>query len=197
MAAPSVTLSDRYPQAVQYAALAHAAQSRKGGTVPYIAHLLGVSSLVLEAGGDEDQAIAALLHDTVEDCGGMPRAAEVRATFGDVVVGIVLACSDSTDEEWKRATPWRVRKRMFLDRLATEDGDVLLVAIADKVHNARAIVTDLQAGGMHEMDKFNATTDDILWYYRENLRIATTRDVPAALLEPLRTAVAQLEEHLS
>lgn len=102
-------LTPRYVDAVGYATAIHATQVRKGTSVPYIAHLLAVSSLVLEAGGDEDEAIAGLLHDSVEDCGGLARAADVRARFGDRVADIVLGCSDSTDERWKSSVGYWTR----------------------------------------------------------------------------------------
>jgi (p)ppGpp synthase/HD superfamily hydrolase len=105
MTIPNVMLTKRYAEAVAYASIIHATDVRKGTEISYLCHLLGVSSLVIEAGGDEDQAIAGLLHDAVEDAGGMARAADIRARFGDRVTKIVIACSDSTDEEWKRVTP--------------------------------------------------------------------------------------------
>ena len=132
-------LTARYAHAVEYAGVIHATQTRNGTNIAYISHLLGVSSLVLEAGGNEDEAIAGLLHDAVEDCGGLPRLADVRARFGDRVADIVLACSDSTDEEWKKVTSYWERKCRYLDHLeATGDDRAVLVSIADKAHNARA-----------------------------------------------------------
>jgi (p)ppGpp synthase/HD superfamily hydrolase len=190
---PHVFLTQRYVQAVDYACAIHATQTRKGTDVAYIAHLLGVSSLVLEAGGTEDQAIAGLLHDAVEDCGGEPRLQDVRARFGNPVAEMVLACSDSTDEQWKQNTDYWERKRAYLDHLETGDSDALLVSIADKVHNARAIVTDLQQHGAGVLDKFNGTPTQILEYYTECLRIAIARELPAAVVKPLQTAVAQID----
>lgn len=190
-------MTDRFTTAVAYATAIHAPHVRKGTSVPYIAHLLGVASLVLEAGGSEDEAIAGLLHDAVEDCGGLPRLADVRARFGDVVADIVLACSDSTDEEWKRTVDYGVRKRAYLEHLAKADPAAVLVSTADKVHNARAIVTDLQRFGPGVLSKFNGSRDQILEYYHGVLRIAESKEMPPALLWPLRTAVAQLEEALA
>lgn len=187
-------LTRRYAEAVEYAAVLHATHTRKGTDIPYICHLLGVSSLVLEAGGSEDQAIAGLLHDAVEDAGGLPRLADIRARFGDEVAEIVLACSDSTDEEWKASTPYEERKRAYLDRLASEPPAAVLVSIADKVHNARAILTDLQAHGPAVMRKFNAGSEAILGYYSECLRIAEASAVPGALVLPLRTALSAMTE---
>ena len=192
MTIPRTALTERYVDAIRYAAAAHANQVRKGTDVPYIAHLLGVSSLVLEAGGDEDQAIAGLLHDTGEDCGGEPRLADVRARFGPDVEAIVRGCSDSLDEEWKRVTPWQVRKQLYLDRIAVESDRIVVVSVADKVHNGRAIVTDLQITGADVMAKFTEPTL-VVWYYREVLGIAVDREVPRELVDPLRTAVDQIE----
>lgn len=116
-----------------YASMLHQEQTRKGGRVPYVSHLLGVASLVIEEGGTETQAIAALLHDAVEDQGGQPRLDEIRERFGEDIAAIVDACSDS-DVEPK--PPWRPRKEAYIARLAGERPDALLVSVAYKVHNA-------------------------------------------------------------
>ena len=188
------TLTPRYAHAVEYASVIHATQTRKGTNIAYVSHLLGVSSLVLEAGGNEDEAIAGLLHDAVEDCGGLPRLADVRARFGDRVADIVLACSDSTDEVRKRVTGYWERKRRYLDHLeATEDDRAVLVSIADKVHNARSVVTDLHQQGTAVLEKFNGTPSEIVEYYTECLRIARMRGIPGAVVDPLETAVAEIE----
>lgn len=194
---PSTVLTDRYTAAVAYAAAVHAAQTRKGTRIPYITHLLGVSSLVLEAGGTEDEAIAGLLHDAVEDGGGLPRLEDIRARFGHRVAEIVLACSDSTDAEWKRTVGYWERKQAYLDHLeATDDERAVLVSMADKVHNARAIVTDLLEHGAGVLDKFNGQPGEILTYYVECLRIAEGKNVPASLLWPLYAAVAEIDRYV-
>ena len=192
MTIPNVVLTKRYAAAVAYASIIHAGDVRKGTEISYLCHLLGVSSLVIEAGGDEDQAIAGLLHDAVEDTGGMARAADIRARFGDRVTEIVIACSDSTDEEWKRVTPYGERKRLYLDRIKTEPMDYLLVTMADKVHNARAIVTDLHVHGAKGIGKFNGDANQVLDYYQECLAIAMERNVTPALLVPLELAVNEM-----
>jgi (p)ppGpp synthase/HD superfamily hydrolase len=189
-------LTTRYTDAVAYATAIHATQVRKGTSVPYIAHLLGVSSLVLEAGGGEDEAIAGLLHDCVEDCGGMAREADVRARFGDRVADIVLGCSDSTDERWKASVGYWTRKRSYLDHLAKADDATLLVSMADKVHNARAIATDLQRYGVDVLEKFNAPPRRIVAYYRGCAKIGKRRGVSMALLKPLRTALDTIEAYV-
>jgi (p)ppGpp synthase/HD superfamily hydrolase len=190
---PSVVLTDRYAAAVAYAAAIHATHVRKGTDITYLCHLLGVSALVLEAGGTEEEAIAGLLHDAVEDAGGLPRADDIRARFGDRVADIVLACSDSVDEEWKKRVDYWERKQAYLDHVdATTDRRAVLVSIADKVHNARSIVTDLERGGPKALAKFSGTPDEIERYYTELLRIAQAKDVPDTLVIPLRLAVQEI-----
>ena len=193
---PHTFLTERYAQAVAYASILHGAQVRKGTDIAYMSHLLGVSSLVIEAGGDEDLAIAALLHDAVEDAGGLPRLADVRSRFGDRVADIVLACSDSTDEEWKRSVSYEERKQKYLDHLAVAPADVVLVSTADKLHNARAIVTDLKRYGAEVLSKFNGRPDQVLWYYEQCLGIAVDRKVSDTLTLPLAAAVAVIGSYI-
>lgn len=185
-------VSDRYARAVAYAADVHAEQVRRGTEVPYLAHLVGVSSLVLEAGGDEDLAIAALLHDAAEDHGGEARLTDIAARFGDRVADIVRECSDSLLAEGQGKPDWEMRKHEHLARLASASDDTLVVWTADKVHNARALVTDAQVFGLGELAKFHAPADRILWYYRENLALVESRSVPARLRVPLRVAIDEL-----
>jgi (p)ppGpp synthase/HD superfamily hydrolase len=155
-------LTHRYQDALVYAARLHADQLRKGTSVPYLAHLLSVSALVLENGGDEDQAIAALLHDAVEDQGGLDTLQDIEQRFGKRVARIVAGCTDSYE------TPkpaWRSRKEAYIEHLSSTTGDDLLVALADKVHNARTIVSDLKANGEHTWNKFKGGKQGTLWYY--------------------------------
>jgi (p)ppGpp synthase/HD superfamily hydrolase len=194
---PLVVLSDRYADAVRYASKVHARQDRKGSGIPYAAHLLGVSSLVLEAGGDEDLAIAAVLHDAAEDHGGEARLSDIEERFGSRVAAVVRDCSDSLTPEGAPKSDWETRKREHLRRLQDVPDEVLVVWMADKVHNGRAIVTDLQADGTTAMSRFNAAPDRVLWYYGENLDLAQRRQVPDALLMPLITVVAQLRQLLA
>ena len=199
MSEPTTILTDRYADAVAYASVIHATQVRKGTNVSYLAHLLGVSGLVIEAGGTEDEAIAGLLHDAVEDCGGLPRLADVRARFGDTVADIVLACSDSTDEGWKERVGYWQRKQRYLDHLEAPDTDprAVLVSIADKVHNARATVTDLELSGVKVLDKFNAPERSmILRNYSELLRIGIAKGVPGSLTIPLSLAVDTIRQYI-
>ena len=194
---PHVVLTDRYAQAVAYASIIHATDTRKGTNISYLAHLLGVSSLVIEAGGNENEAIAGLLHDAVEDAGGIPRLEDIRARLGDRVAEIVLACSDSTDEEWKRTVGYWPRKQAYLDHLeSTADERTVLVSIADKTHNARAIVTDLERSSYSVLKKFNGTPAEVLKYYDECLRIGILKNVPDTLSIPLGLAVDTIREYV-
>jgi (p)ppGpp synthase/HD superfamily hydrolase len=181
-------LSARFTQAVDYAREAHASQTRKGTSIPYIAHLLGVASLVLDYGGEEDQAIAALLHDTIEDQ-GTHHEDLIRRQFGSRVADIVLACTDGTQEgKAAAATPearrvdWERRKRAYLAHLEHASADALLVSGCDKLHNARAIVSDLRNPGIGTsvFGRFTGGRDGTLWYYREISRIFTERNAPMA-----------------
>ncbi len=162
--------------------------------VPYLAHLLAVSSLVLDAGGDEDLAIAALLHDAAEDHGGQARLDDIAHRFGGRVARIVRECSDSLSPEGGQKVDWATRKRAHLSLLRTASDDTLVVWSADKVHDCRAIVTDLRVHGYDVLGKFHGTPSQILWYYRENLTLVTHRTVRDALVLPLRDAVEQLAD---
>jgi GTP pyrophosphokinase len=161
-------LTARFDEALTFAREKHGGQLRKGTNVPYVAHLLAVASLVLEDGGDEDEAVAALLHDVVEDCGGRPVLAEVQR-FGPRVAAIVDGCTDSYVEDHREKPPWQTRKEGYLARLGGQrDRSVLRVSAADKLHNARTLLSDLRAGRPHEdvWTRFNASPAQILWYYR-------------------------------
>src|SRR6516165_1117277 len=142
----ATVLTDRFDRALLYATHVHGAQVRTGTSTPYVAHLLAVAATVLEYGGDEDLAIAALLHDSVEDQGGKARLDDVRNRFGEGVARIVEACSDSLANTGKgeRKADWQKRKEAYLARLRTADEDILWVSLADKVHNARTILRDLR-----------------------------------------------------
>src|SRR6516225_1975373 len=137
MQTPVPLLNQRFNLAFELASGLHHTQTRKGTPVPYIGHLMAVCALVLEAGGDEDQAIAALLHDAVEDQGGLPTLETIRRLFGQRVADTVEACSDSTSSDPKDKLPWRQRKESYLQHLPTATPDVVLVSAADKLHNAR------------------------------------------------------------
>lgn len=155
-------LTDRFDDALAYASRIHRDQVRKGSGIPYVSHLLGVASLAIEAGADEDQAIAALLHDAVEDQGGAARLADIRARYGERVAEIVDHCTD-TDIEPK--PPWRARKEAYIDSLSHKPAASLLVSLADKTHNAGAILADLAVHGDSVWDRFTGGRDGSLWYY--------------------------------
>ncbi|MGB6522770.1 MAG: HD domain-containing protein [Candidatus Cybelea sp.] len=163
-------LSERFDDAVAYANRVHGNQRRKGSEVPYLSHLLAVASLVLEYGGDEDEAIAALLHDAPEDRGGSPVLERIRERFGDRVAGIVEGCSDSLVEDPRQKEPWQFRKERYHEHLReTGDSSVLLVSAADKLHNARATLSDVQRLGPSVWNRFSSTPEQALWNYRELL----------------------------
>ncbi|MCU1353700.1 MAG: rsh 2 [Acidimicrobiales bacterium] len=180
----------RYVDALGYAAMLHADQCRKGGTVPYATHLLAVSALVWEDGGREDQAIAALLHDAAEDQGGRPRLEEIRGRFGDAVADMVAACTDA----WEEPKPaWGPRKRAYVAQLADAPADALLVIAADKLHNATSMVQDHAEIGDAVWHRFAATPEEISWYYRA-VHTELARRIPAArAVRRLGTVVAELE----
>ena len=175
----ATVLTDRFDRALLYATHVHGGQVRKGTSTPYVAHLLAVAATVLEYGGDEDLAIAALLHDSVEDQGGKGRLDDVRNRFGEGVARIVEGCSDSLADTGKgeRKAHWQERKEAYLAHLRTADEDVLWVALADKVHNARSILRDLRKPDIGEKvwARFNVPTDDTLWYHEGLAKIFCER----------------------
>lgn len=186
-------LTRRFEQALVFATREHSGQSRKGTATPYIAHLLSVAGLVLEAGGDEDLAIAALLHDVVEDCGGAPMLKDVRRRFGKRVARVVEGCTD-TDAYPK--PPWRQRKEDYLKHLKAADADTRLVSVADKLHNVRSILTDYHEVGDAVWDRFQGKRDGTLWYYRALLK-EFSRKKPNRLVNEFQRAVRELESLVS
>lgn len=160
-------LSERFNDAFRYAHDLHATQTRKGTSSPYIGHLMGVASIVLDDGGNEDEAIGALLHDAAEDAGGRPRLEDIRTRFGDAVARIVEDCTDSWETP-KR--PWVERKHAYTAHARKLPPSSLRVAAADKVHNAYAILRDLRNEGEQVFDRFNATADDVMAYYEGLVR---------------------------
>lgn len=161
-------LSARFTNAITYAISLHEGQNRKNTDIPYISHLLAVTAIVLEEGGDEDLAIAAILHDAVEDQGGMLRLIEIRKKFGDRVASIVEGCSDSITLP---KPLWRTRKVNYLEHLQAANHDVLLVSLADKVHNSSTICKDLKKEGVAVWDRFNGGKEGTLWYYKQLVEI--------------------------
>ena len=175
--------------AITFALDIHAAQFRKGAETPYIGHLLGVASLVLEHGGDEEQAMAAVLHDAIEDCGAEQEAI-IADRFGARVAGIVRGC---TDADTFPKPPWQARKDAYIAHLEHADPDILIVSCADKLHNARAILTDLQTHGSSVFSRFSAGQEKTVWYYRALAEVFGRR-LPGALSRDLTSAVTQIEQ---
>jgi (p)ppGpp synthase/HD superfamily hydrolase len=198
---PALTaLTTRFSEAAEYARAAHDGQVRKGTRIPYISHPIAVSSLVLTYGGDEEQAIAGLLHDVLEDCGAHHEAV-IRERFGERVARIVLDCTDGTaeskaqaDTPAARAADWRRRKEAYLAALARKPQDTLLVSACDKLHNARCILDDLAdpATGLEVFRRFKAGREGTLWYYGELTRSFEASGSPVA--PALRMAVATMAQ---
>jgi (p)ppGpp synthase/HD superfamily hydrolase len=156
-------LSERFEQALSYAARLHREQIRKGSGVAYITHLLAVTSIALEHGASEDEAIAALLHDAIEDQGGAHTREEIRGLFGDTVCTIVQGC---TETELHPKPPWRERKEHYLERLSVAAPSIRLVSAADKLHNARSLVQDYRQQGEGLWQRFSGRKDGTLWFYQ-------------------------------
>jgi (p)ppGpp synthase/HD superfamily hydrolase len=193
-------LSERFTEAVEYVRVAHAAQFRKGSNIPYIYHLLGVASLVIEHGGSENQAIAGLLHDVIEDCGESHRAI-IRERFGDEVGRIVDDCTDGSAEDKAkpesieaRREDWTRRKLKYLAHLADAAKTTLLVSGCDKLHNARAVLIDLENPevGQAVFERFTAGREGTLRYYQSLSEIFSTRNTPMAA--QLESVVARMHE---
>jgi (p)ppGpp synthase/HD superfamily hydrolase len=184
-----VRLGPRFLKAFVFAAEKHKGQTRKASTIPYIAHLMGVTSLALEFGGDEDLAIAALLHDVVEDCGGAPVLKEVKHRFGARVAKIVDGCTDSDCDP---KPPWRERKETYIRHLKNADADTRLVSAADKLNNVRSILSDYREVGESIWARFNGGREGTLWYYRA-LVDEFKKNKPNRLIRELELAVLELE----
>lgn len=187
-------LTHRFDLALQLASGLHHNQRRKGTSVLYISHLMSVSALVLENGGDKDQAIAALLHDAVEDQGGKPTLDTIRQLFGDRVADIVRACSDCDATDLAQKLPSLERKRAYLRHLPTISNQALLVTLADKVHNARSILGDYLQIGDEVWSRFNVGKEEQLAYYGGLLEIFRQRETPAKLTDELGRVVAELRK---
>ena len=171
--AASPRLTPKFVEALGYAAEKHATQTRKAGEVPYLGHLLSVAGLVIEAYGTETQAIAALLHDAAEDQGGERALAEIDQKFGADVASIVAECSDTFDV---LKPPWRGRKERYIQHLREASDDAVLVSLADKLDNARAILRDLRAHGNEVWQRFSVQDPQLhLWYYRSLLEVYSQR----------------------
>ncbi len=187
-------LTRRFDLALQFASGLHHRQVRKGTQIPYVAHLLSVCALVLENGGNEDEAIAALLHDAVEDQGGPPTLAIIRRLFGDAVADIVHECSDSEAADATAKKPWAERKQAYVARLRTASRAALLVSAADKVHNLRDILAVSTHIGDRVWQRFNAGKAAQLAYYRDLVTAMQARPAaPAVLVSELERLLSTLE----
>jgi (p)ppGpp synthase/HD superfamily hydrolase len=193
---PTAVLGARFSEAVRWASMLHADQCRKGTSIAYISHLLGVVSLVLEDGGSEDDAIAAVLHDAVEDC-AVPEA-EIRARFGAHVARVVVACSDGTNGP-RDATDWEDRKRHYLQHLEHDElpEGMLRIAAADKLHNARSILTEFRNEGDEVWSKFNAPAEKQAWYYKELKRVLALRHGDSPVTRELGRVVDDLTAEIA
>ena len=179
--------------AMAYAAHVHHEQLRKGTETPYLAHLMAVASLVAEDGGGERELIAAFLHDTAEDHGGLARLRDLRRRFGPEVEAIVASLSDALGDEGERKPPWHPRKERYLEHLWSEPSEaVLRIANADKLHNSRSILRDLRAEGPSVWDRFTAPAQEQLWYYGELARLFAARRAASPLSRALEETVAAL-----
>jgi (p)ppGpp synthase/HD superfamily hydrolase len=183
-------------RALAFAIACHGGQVRKGTEVPYVSHLLQVAGLVLEHGGDTEQAVAALLHDAVEDCEEVDLET-VRAEFGDRVAGIVARCTDTFEGDTpEHKSPWKERKKRYLERLASAPDDSVLVSACDKLHNLGALVADVRASGIGYLDRFSAGAEEQLWYFGEILNAVGPR-LPEKLRARFEELVAEFERLVS
>ena len=193
MPSETMILTKRFEEALVFTSHEHRKQLRKGSNIPYVSHLLAVAGIVLEYGGSEDEAIAALLHDAVEDQGGTPMLDKIRGLFGTEVADIVEGCTDSFEEEWEYKSPWKQRKRDYIDHVRSASPSIRLVSAADKLHNARSILRDYRECGETLWHRFHAGRKDQLWYYRSLVQsFRVTQTVPG-LVDELDRTVTELE----
>ena len=191
-------LTSRFTLAIDYARQVHATY-RKGTSVPYMAHLMGVASLVMGETGHvsfpvtEEMVIGALLHDAVEDEGGLPRLRDIEANFGKEVATIVKGCTDSFEEDANKKQEWEQRKASYIERLKKEPQGVLLVSVADKLYNARAILQDYRDVAGEIWKRFKRGRSEQLWYFRELLTVYEGSG-SNRLVEELRRVVGELAE---
>lgn len=185
-----MAFSQRFEDALVLAHQLHAEQTRKGTTIPYIGHLLAVTSIVIENGGTEDEVIAALLHDAVEDAGGDPIRNVIRERFGDNVLEIVEGLTD-TDQTPK--PPWRARKEAYIAHLSGASSSVLLVSLADKIHNASSILRDLRNEGESVWSRFTGGKEGSPWYYRALVEAFRARGKFSELVNELDRVVSEIE----
>jgi (p)ppGpp synthase/HD superfamily hydrolase len=189
MQAAPAALSGRFDEALAYAAEVHRGQAKAGGA-PYVAHLLAVAAIVLQYDGDEDDAIAALLHDAVEDHGGLPRLEDIRARFGEAVAAVVLGCTDDLSEP---KAPWRTRKEAYLAHLAQASPAIVLVSAADKLDNLRALIRDYRADGEAIWARRKTGREARLWYSRALVDVLGASGHAPALVAEIGRQVDEIE----
>lgn len=195
----TTNLGNHFARALSLAVEWHGAQTRKGVPIPYMSHLMTVSSIVMEHGGNEDEAIAALFHDAIEDAPNATEAAKrevlMREEFGDTVIEIVLGCTDCTPNDGGEKAPWKERKTAYLTAMRNKPASTLLVAGSDKLHNLSCTVRDVRRDGPETLSRFNTGADEQAWYYSVIGQILAERDVPMAqeynvLLAEFKAALA-------
>jgi len=195
----ALALTPRFSRAVDYARQIHVGY-RKGSTVPYLAHLLGVASLVMGESGHvpfpvtEEMVIAALLHDAVEDEGGLPRLRDIEQNFGPDVARIVKGCTDSFEVDGNQKQSWETRKRSYIERLPKESQDTLLVSAADKLYNARSLLEDYRDMGAEVWKRFKRGRREQLWYFDELLKVYEEKCPNWRLVGELKRVVRELTQ---
>jgi (p)ppGpp synthase/HD superfamily hydrolase len=183
-------LSKKFQEALVYATQAHSDQTRKKTGIPYIAHILGMTAIAMEYGANETEAIGALLHDTVEDCGGAERLRNIQKRFGDNVANIVEGC---TDADQVPKPPWRERKESYIAHLKESDASTRLVSASDKLHNTRAILADLRRHGLEVFERFSGKKNGTLWYYRALVTAFRQHGDHTDLIDELDRVVTEIE----
>ena len=184
-------LSRQFEKALVYATRAHGDQTRKKTGIPYIAHILGVTAIAMEYGANETDAIAALLHDAVEDCGGAKRLRDIERKFGKAVTKIVDGCTDTYETP---KPPWRERKEAYLAHLKNSNSATRLVSASDKLHNTRAILAELRRHGLEVFGRFSGKKDGTLWYYRALVTAFREHGDHTDLVDELDRVVTQIEK---
>jgi len=193
------TFSNKYVTAFKFAAENHKFQLRKGTNIPYLSHLMSVSALIWENGGDEEQAIAGLLHDVIEDAEPASKIPlirqEILKQFGGHVLSLVEGCTDGEPDAFGKKLPWRERKEHYLTHLSSKTEELLLVSCCDKLHNARAILTDLNTHGEKLFDRFTGKKEGTIWYYQTLVSIYQSRIPNLPAVNELAKTVALFEKY--
>jgi len=186
-----MTLSEKFEEALIYATQAHGDQVRKKTGIPFVAHILGVTAIALEYGANETEAIGALLHDTVEDCGGEERLRDIRERFGEGIAEIVDGCTDTYETP---KPPWLERKRAYIEHLQDSDSSTRLVSASDKLHNTRAILAELRRHGLEVFERFGGKKEGTVWYYRSLVTAFRQHGDHSDLIDELDRVVSEVEE---